>query len=316
MLPLACAVHSGLLATFFNNLLNSVNLERGQDVTYPEASLLPFNSSALGDDFIPAHPGDGDPGESGLWIVMHGDSLVLDTRKGFPSLLAGEFPSWAGNHTESLYIGLWQGTPVHILDVASGITIPDYCLAEPLLLTFFQEKLPDNLMSLVGRAQQIISWQRKSAVCPRCGGDTSPIPGTWGKSCRSCAYQHFPAIHPCSLVLVSRQEEILLIRKAEWPPGYYSLPSGFCDFGESLEECARREVEEETGIRIHNLQYVGSQCWPFPGQLMAGFTAEFAEGEIVVDREELEDAAWFPRNDLPPSFSQKSIAGWMIKTFA
>jgi NAD+ diphosphatase len=116
-------------------------------------------------------------------------------------------------------------------------------------------------------------------------------------------------------VLVFRGEEALLIRKAEWPPGYYSLPSGFCDFGESLEECARREVEEETGIGIRNLHYVGSQCWPFPGQLMIGFTADYADGEIVVEREELEDAAWFPRNSLPPTFSMKSIAGWMMNRF-
>jgi NAD+ diphosphatase len=285
-------------------------------VKYPEASLLPFNSSPLGKDFIPAHPGDNDLGKPGWWIIIQGESLVLDSCESALSLPEGERPAWSGNPAQTILLGCWHGTPVRILEIDPEITIPDRYIAESLLLTFFQERLPDPLLSLVGRAQQIIAWLRKSAVCPRCGGSTEPIPGTWGRNCRSCGYQHFPAIHPCTLVLVKRQDEILLIRKSEWPPGYYSLPSGFCDFGESLEECARREVEEETGIKIHNLHYVGSQCWPFPGQLMAGFTAEFDEGEIVVDREELEDAAWFPRNALPPSFSQKSIAGWMIKTFA
>jgi NAD+ diphosphatase len=284
-------------------------------VTYPEASLLPFNSAVLGNDFSPAHQGDKDPGGPGWWIIMQGDLLVLEAREGTTALIEGEIPAWSGDQGESLLIGYWQGKPVRILEIDTGLTIPAGYLVEPLLLTFFHEKLPDNLLSLLGRAQQIIAWQRKSAVCPRCGGGTDQISGTWGKSCRSCGYQHFPSIHPCTLVLVQRAAEVLLIRKAEWPPGYYSLPSGFCDFGESLEECARREVEEETGIRISNLRYVGSQCWPFPGQLMAGFTAEFTGGEIVVDREELEDAAWFPRNALPPSFSQKSIAGWMMKTF-
>ena len=117
-------------------------------------------------------------------------------------------------------------------------------------------------------------------------------------------------------MLVRRGDHLLLVRKREWPEGYYSLPSGFCDFGENLEECARREVEEETGIRVDSLRYAGSQCWPFPGQLMIGFTGEYAGGEVVVDREELEDAAWFAMDALPPSFSRKSIAGWMLATFA
>lgn len=283
---------------------------------YPEASTLPFNTSPLKGEFIPAYPGSSDSEDHGFWIIIQADSVVIDLADGSHSLLTGEKPSWLDANSEPLLIGYLQGKPVRVLEVGDESTIPDRCLVEPLLMTFFQERLPDNQVSLVGRAQQIIAWQRKSLLCPRCGGDTEKISGTWGKNCRSCGYQHFPAIHPCTLVLVTRGTEVLLVRKAEWPPGYYSLPSGFCDFGESLEECAKREVEEETGIRISNLRYMGSQCWPFPSQLMVGFTAEFSAGEIVVDREELEDAAWFSRNALPPSFSMKSIAGWMISTFA
>lgn len=283
---------------------------------YPEASTLPFNTSPLGNDFSSAAPGEADPGGPGWWVIFQGDSLVLDTHEGSHSLPEGEIPVWANKPASSFCIGFWKGMPLRILELEVGITIPSSCSVEPLLLTFFHERLPDALLSLVGRAQQILVWQRKSAICPRCGGETNGITGTWGKCCRACSYQHFPAIHPCTLVLVRRAEKVLLIRKAEWPLGYYSLPSGFCDFGESLEECARREVEEETGIRIRNLRYVGSQCWPFPSQLMAGFTADFAEGEIVVDREELENASWFPRNALPPTFSRKSIAGWMMNRFA
>jgi NAD+ diphosphatase len=74
-------------------------------------------------------------------------------------------------------------------------------------------------------------------------------------------------------------------------------------------------VEEETGIRIRELRYVGSQSWPFPGQLMIGFVAEYAGGEIVVERGELEDAAWFGIGSLPPTFSAGSIAGWMMERF-
>jgi NAD+ diphosphatase len=86
--------------------------------------------------------------------------------------------------------------------------------------------------------------------------------------------------------------------------------------GEALEECASREVLEETGIRIKNVQYIGSQCWPFPSQLMAGFVADYAGGEIKVEEAELEDVRWFSRENppggLPP---QRSIARWIIDRY-
>jgi NAD+ diphosphatase len=116
-------------------------------------------------------------------------------------------------------------------------------------------------------------------------------------------------------VLVKRGNELLLTRKAEWPLGRYSLVAGFLDLGESLEECAIREVREETGIEITNVRYVGSQNWPFPAQLMAGFVADYAGGEIVVEHSELEDARWFHLDALPPLPPSRSIARWIIDNF-
>jgi NAD+ diphosphatase len=281
---------------------------------YPEAINLPFNAHALGDGFVPARQGEVDPGGPGIWMIFSGDALVLQSGES-ASFVEGERPVWAGECGRILLIGTWQGKPVRILEIGADAVVPPGYLAEPLLFTFFHQRLPDAPLTLAGLAQQILSWERRSAVCSRCGAANEGIPGTWGKRCAGCGSEHFPHIHPCTLVLVSREDELLLIRKPEWPPGYYSIPSGFCDFGESLEECAVREVEEETGIRIRNLRYVGSQNWPFPAQLMIGFTAEYAAGDIVVERGELEDAAWFRRDSLPPTFSSGSIAGWMMERF-
>ena len=91
--------------------------------------------------------------------------------------------------------------------------------------------------------------------------------------------------------------------------------AGFLDFGESLEECAIREVREETGIEICNVRYVGSQNWPFPSQLMAGFVADYAGGEIEGDTSELEDAGWFGIDALPALPPLRSIARWIIDNF-
>ncbi|NMC75583.1 MAG: NAD(+) diphosphatase [Geobacteraceae bacterium] len=281
---------------------------------YPETINLPFNAHALGEDFVPARQGDEDPGGPGIWLVFRGDALALESGEN-ASLAGGEQPAWAGECRRRLLIGTWQGKPVRVLELDTDAEIPPGHLVEPLLALFFHQRLSDGFLSLAGRAQQILAWERRSAVCSRCGCGNGAIPGTWGKRCTGCGAEHFPHIHPCTLVLVTRGDEVLLIRKPEWPPGYYSIPSGFCDFGESLEECAAREVEEETGVRIRNLRYVGSQSWPFPAQLMTGFTADYGGGDIVVDRGELEDAAWFRRDRLPPTFSSASIAGWMLETF-
>ncbi len=281
---------------------------------YADSTNLPFNAGALQDGFAAARPGDPDPGGAGLWIVFRGNDLVLQAGDGC-SFIEGEVPAWLGNRSAGLLLGTWKGRPVRILEVEPGVEVPTGYLAEPLLHTFFHARLADDLLTLAGRAQQILAWERKGVVCSLCGDGMERIPGTWGKRCLGCGHEHFPHIHPCAIVLVSRGDDLLLIRKPEWPRGYYSIPSGFCDFGESLEECARREVEEETGIRIRNLRYVGSQSWPFPGQLMIGFIADYAGGEIVVDRSELEDAAWFRRDAMPPTFSGGSIAGWIMEKF-
>jgi len=116
---------------------------------------------------------------------------------------------------------------------------------------------------------------------------------------------------------VKRGEEFLLVRKAAWPQGRYSLIAGFLDMGESLEECVHREVQEEAGIRVENLRYLGSQNWPFPSQLMAGFVADYAGGEIRADESEIEDVQWFCAGRMPALLpSRRSIARYIIDTWA
>lgn len=279
-----------------------------------EPACLPFSRCMIEDNFRAACHGAADKDGPGIWLVFQGDTLVLNCGEE-GSLFEGMLPEWTAPHGSRILIGTWKGRPVRLLEIGPDRDVPPGYGVEPLLQIFLRQTLPDQLLTLAGLAQQILEWERKSRICSRCGGLMDEIGGSWGKRCRQCGAEHFPHIHPCTLVLVSRGDELLLVRKAEWPEGYYSIPSGFCDFGESLEECARREVEEETGIRIRNLVYVGSQSWPFPAQLMAGFTAEYAEGEIAIDYDELEDAAWFRRDDLPRTFSDKSIAGWMLTSF-
>ncbi len=117
-------------------------------------------------------------------------------------------------------------------------------------------------------------------------------------------------------MLVHRDGQVLLTRKAEWPRNRYSLIAGFVEPGESLEGCVRREVDEEVGVAVDTIRYLGSQPWPFPHQLMVGFLAHYHSGEVVVDTTELEDAAWFDLDalpDLPPPGSiSRRILEWYL----
>ena len=284
-------------------------------MTYPSAVNLPFNFEVIRECFVPAKPGEAVPEGPGYWAVLQGGALVVrETADGY-SLPEGERPSWLPPGSSSLCIGLWQGKPLRAAVVGRETALPSLFVAEQFNTVF--ERLDDRLLTIGGFAHQILQWQRLCAVCSRCGGEVDPIPGTWGKRCRSCRHEHFPHIHPCAIVLVKRGDEFLLVRKESWPAGRYSLIAGFVDPGESLEECALREVTEEAGIVAASPRYVGSQNWPFPSQLMAGFVADYAGGDIMVDGEEIEDARWFSAGDMPSSLpSRRSIARWIIDRYA
>jgi NAD+ diphosphatase len=281
---------------------------------YPEQIDLPFNYSTIKDAFQPCPPSARQPVGAGSWIIIQGDTLVLNQQENGVSLVAGERPSWLEGRGEPICIGNWRGRPLRALDIDASLPLPSPLAAIPL--TIADDRLDMATLTLAGLGRQILHWERQSRHCSRCGTATAAISGTWGKRCSSCGAEHFPHIHPCAIVLVRRDDRILMTRKAEWPAGRYGLVAGFVEFGESLEECAVREVREETGILIENVRYVASQSWPFPAQLMTGFVADYKDGEIVIDRDELEDARWFSIAAIPDWPAKRSIARWIIDRFA
>ncbi len=280
---------------------------------YPEAVNLPFNFSSLKNDFEFTTPGTVSPADAGFWVIIQGNNVIVEEAGQGLALPQDRLPDVIEPKHPPLCIGTWHGTPVQVLAISSSVNLPSPFVAEPFNAA--RERLDIQTLTLAGLAKQILHWQEQSRHCSRCGGETGPMTGSWGRKCTSCGADHFPHIHPCAIVLVKRGSELLLTRKKEWTPGRYSLVAGFVDFGESLEECAVREVREETGIEICNVRYVGSQNWPFPAQVMAGFVADYAGGEIRVDHHELEDARWFTVDALPDLPARRSIARWIIDNF-
>ncbi|MFA5517404.1 MAG: NAD(+) diphosphatase [Desulfuromonadales bacterium] len=269
---------------------------------------LPFNRACLRKNFLPSSP-DADPGGRGVYVLLRGTELLV--RPGVVPSLPRQAPPEIS--ASAVYIGAWNGEPCRAVSLPDHFPLPENLLSENLLAP--DPRLPIELLSLGGAAGQILHWEKTSAFCPRCGGGNGRLAGGWGKKCQVCGYDHFPHIHPCVIVLVRRPGEVLLTRKALWPGGRYSLVAGFLDFGECLEEAVIREVREETGVRVHNVRYIGSQSWPFPSQLMAGFTADYAGGEVVVEEAELEDARWFPVDNLPSLPPRRSIARYILDHF-
>ncbi len=279
-------------------------------MTYPEQINLSFNFSSIKDDFQTSGPLEIDPSERGYWAIIQGNNLIVNSSLKLPE---GALPDQMQPAEEPLCIGRWHGKPLRVfqLDKNSAITAP--FRAEGFNAT--NDLLDIQTLTLGGIASQILHWDLQSRFCSRCGCPTKPHHSNWGRTCTGCHAEHFPHIHPCAIVLVRRGDQLLLTRKAQWPPNRYSLVAGFVDFGESLEECALREIKEETGITAENIRYIGSQNWPFPAQLMAGFVADYKSGEIKVDKNELEDARWFPTSQLPDLPGKRSIARWIIDNF-
>ncbi|HBA72910.1 MAG TPA: NAD(+) diphosphatase [Geobacter sp.] len=281
---------------------------------YPDAINLPFNHACISSGFEFLKSGDRQPADDCIWAIIQGNNVVIVESGSGATLPAGPLPEWLVHHHQPpLLIGAWQGKALFAISVSSSLQLQPPFFSEPFNSN--AERLDIRSLTLAGLARQILHWELQSRHCPRCGAQTERLSGSWGKRCGSCKNVHFPHIHPCAIILVKHGDRLLLTRKAEWVPGRYSLVAGFLDFGESLEECAIREVREETGIEICNVRYVGSQNWPFPSQLMAGFVADYAGGEIEVDTSELEDAGWFGIDALPALPPLRSIARWIIDNF-
>lgn len=276
--------------------------------SYPAPIDLPFNHTCLSDNFEIRSP-DQDPGGAGVWLLLQGAAiLVIQSEQGY-ALPEGDCP-FLTTPFPPLYIGQWCGQPCRALKVPSAAEIPPQLHREPLRAA--EAKITIDLLTLGGISQMILHWEANSKYCSHCGKAMNRLSNEWGKVCPDCNYHYFPRIYPCVIGLVIKGDEILLARKPEWEDGRYSLVAGFVEFGESLEETMMRETVEETNIQIKNVRYVGSQSWPFPSQLMCGFVADYAGGEINLNDHELADAKWCKLDQLPTLPPKRSIARWLI----
>ena len=176
----------------------------------------------------------------------------------------------------------------------------------PLFLTMSAEQF-----AVACKARQMVQWETHSHFCPACGVPTEPLAFN-ARKCPKCGFEIYPTIAPAIIVRIHRGRELLMVRALNFRGNHYGLVAGFVETGETLEECVAREVMEETGLKIKNIRYYGSQSWPFPSSLMIGFDADYESGDIHLQKEELADGRFFTPEDMPEPPAPMSIARRMI----
>ena len=251
--------------------------------------------------------------EGALHCVFRGGKLVMDMRSQQPCILSDrdlEENGW--QILREQFVGYWKGEPCFAVEIDDIVEV-DELRFQVGNLYHLLGRVDDGLFSLTGRAAQLLDWERDHRFCGRCGEPMAPAGTERAMACASCNTLLYPRIAPCVIVLVTRGEGLLLARNARFPRPMFSTLAGFVEAGESAEETLRREVREEVGVEVGDMRYFGSQAWPFPNQLMLGYFAEYAGGDIRPDPAEIAEADWFLPDRLPPVPPPSSIAGQLIR---
>lgn len=202
---------------------------------------------------------------------------------------------------EMIFLGYFRGHHCFAFDTAdNSAEAPRYDIGQFHDLRLAGALLPPDEAALVAYAQAMVLWHRRHKHCGTCGSPANPGQAGHVRICSSgsCARQQFPRVDPAVIVLVFDGNKCLLGRQASWAPGRYSTIAGFVEPGESLEDAVKREVLEETSVKVDDVNYHSSQPWPFPSSLMLGFTARASSRGIHLTDRELEDARWFTRSQI------------------
>ena len=250
-----------------------------------------------------------------LWFVFcKSDVLLHKTSEGTYDIPYSEQPP-----TE---IKPW--TTVHNITPLGDIPVKTYRIDAPVTddsnfemcgLRASYSKISHDLYLKAGKCAEILYWDMNTQFCGVCG---SPMERSTdiSKRCTNCGKEVWPQLATAVIVLIHKGDEILLVHANNFRRDFFGLVAGFVETGETLEEAVRREVMEETGLKIKNLRYFASQPWPYPSGLMVGFNADYDEGDIHLQRSELSSGGWYRKDNLPHipeklSIARKLIDNWL-----
>jgi NAD+ diphosphatase len=256
------------------------------------------------------------PQETSYWFIFRDEKILTGTcgNSTRPLLIAPrDLPQL--NTEKALHVGLLNNIHCYAVfdQTDSGFALPD---TEWVSLRWEYGKFDDEMFYVYGRALHLLVWAQNNRFCGRCGNAMALKSNERCFLCPSCGFLSFPRISPAVIVSIEKDGKLLLARGKRYQSKMYSSLAGFVEPGESLEDCVRREIKEEVGIDVKNIQYFKSQPWPFPDSLMIAFTAEYAGGELSLDPHEILDAVWFSPEDFPTPAGKYSISRALIDHFA
>lgn len=239
-------------------------------------------------------------------VLLRKDGQVLHR---FSDIQALDLPI-----ADTVHLGLWHSQSCFVVQFDDNVTDihGDFEVAG---LRSQLHVLDCELFAMAGRALQLLHWRSYHRFCGYCGSPTKALASERVLQCQRCETLFYPKISPCVIGIVVRGDQCLLARNARFPEGMFSTIAGFIEPGETAEAALQREVHEEVGVTVHELEYITSQSWPFPSQLMFGYVAQYHSGEIKVDGVEIVEAGWFTADNLPQTPPAQTISALLIQTF-
>ncbi|HSW57232.1 MAG TPA: NAD(+) diphosphatase [Dehalococcoidales bacterium] len=270
-------------------------------------------------NFVPAKT----PSEEGhgpaYWLAFSSSRLLVHTdTHGFSLPYVGGLEELNLSAVRVRFLGTFRQRPCYAAELSDENQAPNNFTFTDL--RSFYSGADEDVFLLAGRSYQIILWEKTNHYCGRCGHLTETAQAEWAKICPSCKSLSYPHIAPAVIVGVLKDNQILLTRYSRSRVNMHTIIAGFLEPGETLEECVRREVLEEVGIKVKNIRYFGSQPWPFPNSVMIGFTAEYESGEIKPDGTEIAEAGWYSAGStpvIPPKMSiSREIIDWFMNEYS
>ncbi|WP_432455815.1 MULTISPECIES: NAD(+) diphosphatase [unclassified Agarivorans] len=256
----------------------------------------------------------------GWWFFTCGEQiLVIAQGERLPYGDIDDLPLPALEFSRVEQFASYKGEPCLRLELEHP---QDLGMGEWVDLRSSMSLLNSQLFNLVGKAQQFALFLKTHQFCGCCGHAMTRVDWELAMLCSACGFRAYPRVSPCIIVLISHGSQLLLAnhrRHQKQAQPIYTAIAGFVEAGETLEQTVHRETHEETGLKLKNLRYWKSQPWAFPHSLMAAYFAEYADGELKIDRRELADAQWFEANDLPHlpplgTVARDMIEHWLAQT--
>jgi NAD+ diphosphatase len=291
---------------FTGGVLNRATELRADAAAVPALAAGPdARTLVIAGEFVCLHKAGEGPGEKDQTAPFHEPWFTLAE--------AAELASAPQQMREQVFLGQDKDGPRFAAAIApaaaealkdrAGLVITD------LRSAVMRGMVAEEHLPAFAQAKSLLGWHGRHRFCPNCGAPTGATQAGWRRDCPACGAQHFPRTDPVVIMLVVHGDQCLLGRQPRFGKGMWSCLAGFVEPGETIEEAVRRETLEEAGVVCGRVAYFASQPWPFPMSLMIGCHAEALTTEISVDRTELEDARWFPRDEVAAMLTRRHRDG-------